>query len=109
MISRFSVARLATGGRTQIARLAIVVRTPLARLAGAAAVLVGAAAILYGCAGAPAHGDDAALNARTVEMMKASFKAHGQAGLDRLDQDDTQKLCSKYSTTPPPEAVAKRI
>ncbi len=25
----------------------------------------------------------------------ASFKANGQAGLDRLDRDDTQKFCSE--------------
>lgn len=84
-------------------------RIPGARLAGATVLLAGAAAILFGCAGAPAHNDDTALEARTVAMMKTSFKAHGQAGLDRLDQDDTQRLCSKYSTTAPPESVAKKI
>ena len=30
-------------------------------------------------------------------MLKASFKEHGQAKLDRLDQDDTQKACSEYA------------
>jgi sulfur-oxidizing protein SoxX len=42
-------------------------------------------------------------------MLKSSFKAHGQATLDRLDQDDTQRLCSEYAgrTLPPP--VAERI
>ena len=27
--------------------------------------------------------------------MKASFKARGQAGIDRLDQDETQKVCTE--------------
>lgn len=84
-------------------------RISAARLAGAAVLVAGAAAILYGCAGAPPHDDSTALEARTIAMMKESFKAHGQAGLDRLDQDDTQRLCSKYRTTPPPKAVAKKI
>jgi sulfur-oxidizing protein SoxX len=79
------------------------------RLAGIAVLLAGAAAILYGCAGTPAEDHSASVEAQTIAMMKESFKAHGQAGLDRLDQDDTQRLCSKYSTTPPPAAVAKKI
>lgn len=80
-----------------------------ARIAGATVLVAAAAAILYGCAGAPANDDSASLEARTIAMMKESFKAHGQAGLDRLDQDDTQRVCSRYSTTPPPAAVAKKI
>ena len=42
-------------------------------------------------------------------MMKASFKARGQAKLDRLDQDETQKLCSDYASRPLPASVAEKI
>ena len=41
-------------------------------------------------------------------MLKASFKARGQAGLDRLDQDDTQKLCSQARDKPSKD-MADRI
>ena len=34
--------------------------------------------------------------AQALAMMKASFKPNGQATLDRLDQDDMQKMCSRY-------------
>jgi len=35
--------------------------------------------------------------AQALAMMKTSFKANGQATLDRLDQDDMQKMCSRYN------------
>jgi len=41
-------------------------------------------------------------------VMKASFKDRGQAKVDRLDQDETQRLCSQYPEKRPP-AVAKKI
>jgi sulfur-oxidizing protein SoxX len=34
--------------------------------------------------------------AQALAVMKASFKANGQATLDRLDQDAMQKMCSRY-------------
>lgn len=40
---------------------------------------------------------EAQLSARALEMMKASFREQGQAKLDRLDQDEVQRLCSEYS------------
>ena len=42
-------------------------------------------------------------------MLKASFKAKGQAGLDRLVQDDTQKLCSEAAGKSLSRDVADRI
>jgi sulfur-oxidizing protein SoxX len=39
---------------------------------------------------------DEQADAKALAMMKASFKARGQAKLDRLDQDEMQKLCSHY-------------
>jgi L-cysteine S-thiosulfotransferase len=64
------------------------------------------AAILVGCATAPS---DERISAEASAMIKASFKARGQAGLDRLDQDDTQRLCSQAAGKTPPKDVADRI
>ena len=44
-----------------------------------------------GCALAPS---DAQIGAQALKVMKGSFKERGQAKLDRLDQDETQRLCS---------------
>ena len=44
--------------------------------------------MLIGCATAPS---DAEVSAKATQMLKASFKERGQAKLDRLDQDETQK------------------
>lgn len=41
-------------------------------------------------------------------VMKASFKDRGQAKVDRLNQDETQRLCSQYPDNRPKE-IAKRI
>ena len=41
-------------------------------------------------------------------VMKASFKERGQAKLDRLEQDETQRLCSQYPSNLPKD-VAKKI
>src|SRR6202163_338283 len=39
-------------------------------------------------------------------MLQASFKATGQAGLDRLNQDETQRVCSELA---PGKASAKEV
>jgi sulfur-oxidizing protein SoxX len=70
------------------------------------AVLGAAAAWLVGCATAP---NDAETSAKAAQVMKASFHARGQATLARLDQDDTQKLCTEYKTKAPPKDVAEKI
>jgi sulfur-oxidizing protein SoxX len=72
---------------------------------------VGIAALLGGCAGsqAPSGAGDAQLQATALELMKASFKEHGIAKLDRLDQDETQALCSRYAGGAVPKEVAARI
>jgi sulfur-oxidizing protein SoxX len=64
------------------------------------------AAILVGCATAPS---DERVSAEASAMIKTSFKARGQAALDRLDQDDTQRLCSQAAGKTPPKDVAERI
>jgi sulfur-oxidizing protein SoxX len=65
-----------------------------------------AAFVLLACATAPS---DEQVRAKASETMKASFKPRGQAGLDRLEQDETQRLCSVYGVKAPPREVAARI
>ncbi len=71
-----------------------------------AAVACGSLAALLGCATGPS---DAEISARTAAAMKSSFNERGQAKLDRLDQDDTQKTCSEYAGKPLPAPVSERI
>jgi sulfur-oxidizing protein SoxX len=59
------------------------------------------AAIAAGCAGM----SEQEASRKALDVMKASFKERGQAKLDRLDQDEAQKLCSK----PPARQLAKDI
>ena len=43
-------------------------------------------------------------------MLQASFKAAGQAGLDRLNQDETQRACSEVAPgKAPPKELAEKI
>jgi len=65
---------------------------------------VGASAV--GCA---TMTSDSETSAKAAQVMKASFKDAGQAKLDRLDQDDTQRLCSLYAGKALPKDVAARI
>lgn len=74
-------------------------------LAGVASVAI--AGVLHGCATTSV--DDADVRARAAAMMKSSFKARGQAQLSRLDQDETQRLCSEYANRPLPPSVAEKI
>jgi len=69
-------------------------------------VWAGLAALAVGCATTPS---DTEVNAKAAQMMKASFKENGQAKLDRLDQDDTQRLCSLYAGKQIPKDVLARI
>lgn len=81
---------------------------PMTRIAGATivALFCGVAGALHGCATSP---PDAETAARAAAALKSSFNARGQAGLDRLDQDETQKLCSEYANRPLPASVADKI
>jgi L-cysteine S-thiosulfotransferase len=63
-------------------------------------------AILIGCATAPG---DAEVAAKATTVLKASFSERGQAKLDRLVQDDTQKTCSEYTGKALPKEAAERI
>jgi Cytochrome c. len=64
--------------------------------------------VLAGCATMMSAPRDLTAEARA--MMKASFRDHGQAKLDRIDQDEVQHACSQYhGNTPVPKDVAERI
>lgn len=71
----------------------------------AIAVLAVLAATAAGCASM----SDQEAAQKALEVLKASFKEHGQAKLDRLDQDEAQKLCSKAPTVELPKASVERI
>ena len=64
------------------------------------------AAIVAGCATGPS---DDEISAKAAAVLRSSFKEQGQAKLDRLAQDDTQKTCSQYTGKAPPKDVAERI
>jgi sulfur-oxidizing protein SoxX len=65
------------------------------------------AALVAGCVTTPS---DQEMSAKALAVMKAGFKERGQAKLDRLDQDELQRLCSIYSgDNKLPSDVAARI
>ena len=66
-----------------------------------------AGAVVVGCAAMVSSEQQYADKALAV--MKTSFKEQGQAKLDRLDQDDMQRLCSQYAEKPMPKDVAQRL
>jgi sulfur-oxidizing protein SoxX len=61
---------------------------------------------LMGCAMAQT---DVEVSNQAADILQQSFKANGQAGLDRLSQDDTQRLCTFYANKTPPKDVAEMI
>jgi len=66
---------------------------------------VAAAALAAGCASM----SDEEASQKALAVMKASFAERGQAKLDRLDQDEAQKLCSVPPATTLPKDVTERI
>ena len=73
---------------------------PVLTLAATVAVAVGCAAITS---------PEEQYSRKAAAILKSSFKEHGQAKLDRLDQDDMQRLCSQYEGKPMPKEVADRL
>jgi sulfur-oxidizing protein SoxX len=67
---------------------------------------IGLALVPLGCANAPSKEEVAV---RTTAILQASFEATGQAGLDRLNQDETQRVCSELAGKAPPKELADRI
>ena len=70
-------------------------------------VNAGAAALLAGCAAAPGEPTPRQLDQLAQTMLKASFRAQGEARLDRLEQDAVQRACSAEAA--PSAALAKQI
>ena len=66
-----------------------------------------AAALAAACAGM--QQSDAQYADKALATMKVSFKERGQAKLDRLNQDDMQKLCSQYEGKPMPKDVTDKV
>src|SRR5688500_7749932 len=73
-------------------------------LAALAVIGIGA-----GCAQMAARDDSAEYSAKALAVMKTSFKENGQAKLDRLEQDDMQRLCSQYADKPMPKEIAQKL
>jgi sulfur-oxidizing protein SoxX len=73
---------------------------------GSCVAILALSAIAAGCA-TPV--DDGEIAAKTAAALKASFKASGQAKLDRLDQDETQRACSAAAGKAPPKDIAAKI
>ena len=69
-------------------------------------VAVFGVASLIGCASTVS---DSAAAKQAAEVMKASFAAKGIAQMDRLDQDEVQRLCTEYAGKTVPKEVADRI
>lgn len=67
--------------------------------------LYGALVLALATAGCASKMSDEEASARAMAVMKASFNEQGQAKLDRLDQDETQKLCS----IPPSVKLSKEV
>ncbi|CAN5212193.1 hypothetical protein BH11PSE11_BH11PSE11_09150 [soil metagenome] len=74
---------------------------------GLAALLVTAG--LIGCASGVSNLSERDAAKRAGEVMRASFAAKGIAGMDRLDQDEVQALCTEYADKKMPPEIADRI
>src|SRR5499427_6728680 len=79
---------------------------PIRKIVHATVAALAAPAFVLGCASTPS---DPELDAKAAATLRSSFRAQGQAKLERLDQDETQKVCSAYAGTPVPKDVAERI
>ena len=62
--------------------------------------------VFTGCA---TRVSDAETTAKAADVMKASFKERGQAKLDRLVQDETQRVCTDAGVRSPSKELAERI
>ena len=78
----------------------------MSRVALVLAVICALPAVLHGCATTPS---DEEVAAKAAATLRSSFKEQGQAKLDRLDQDDTQKACSLPAGKAVSKDVAARI
>jgi len=72
-------------------------------------IVLSLAAAVTVAAGCATHERAQVTHDDVVATLKQSFKAQGQAGMDRLDQDETQRVCSEYFGKPLPPDAVKRI
>jgi len=70
-----------------------------------AIVFAGVAAVAAGCAG---MGGEMAYREQAVGLIKRDFHARGMATVDRLNQDELQRVCTQYNNKPPAD-VEKRL
>ncbi|MCC6608353.1 MAG: sulfur oxidation c-type cytochrome SoxX [Burkholderiales bacterium] len=70
-----------------------------------AIVFAGLAAVVAGCAGMQG---ETAYHEQAVAMMKRDFHTRGIAQVDRLNQDELQRVCTQYGDHPPAD-VEKRL
>jgi len=63
------------------------------------------AAVIAGCA--TTDGGDPALQKKAGESLKRDFHARGIAKMDRLDQDELQRVCTVTRDKPSPEEVKR--
>ena len=73
------------------------------------AIAAAAALIAYGCATPTADTPSKDVSASTAKLMQDSFKTRGIAKVERLQQDETQKVCTEYANKPILPEVAKRV
>jgi len=66
-----------------------------------------AGALVAGCAAMTSSDDEYTMKA--IDVMKHSFKDRGQAKVDRLNQDEVQKVCTEYAQKPIPQDVARKL
>ncbi len=70
-----------------------------------ASLVLASATLVSGCAAPQAPAPD--YDKMALAMIKSSFHAQGQAGLDRIEQDELQAACS--GEAPPAPEVTRRI
>jgi len=66
-------------------------------------------ASLFGCVAASNSDSSDSSASSFLSKLKGSFASKGSAGLDRLDQDDVQRLCTAYAGQPLPPDVQEKI
>jgi L-cysteine S-thiosulfotransferase len=72
-------------------------------------VILGALGLAVGCAHMASGDAPDTYGEKALQVMKASFRESGQAKLDRLNQDDMQRLCSEYAQKPMPREIAQKL
>ena len=68
-----------------------------------------AATLAIATSGCVTQAGDQETAGTAAAALRSSFRPAGQAGLDRLDQDETQRTCSAAAGKPLPAELASRI